>query len=616
VTTRQLIERYGVALAVVIALLITIAVVPGNSKGTGVATGSTGGAAAPGYASGSAAQPGSAQGAPGLAAANGGSTGAGASVGGAPVPTGAGAPVPGGAQGGTGPVSSGPSLVWGSGPHCRADGRQMGVSYAMPPCVQWTGTDNGGATAQGVTANRVLVVRYIPQIDPGTRAILQSTKLSDDPATVERAYGAYFRYGNLHYETYGRQVVYVDFNASGSPTNDEASRADAIQIATQIKPFAVVEGDPAQAAPLPFIKEVARRNILCLCSTSAPSSMYTSLPPLIFSPLPTIDEYVNQMGEYVCKKLGGKNAVYGGNGTKGKPRQFGMIYLTGQNEVVYPEDVAVKPLAEQALARCGLQFKKEVGYSYDPGRNQTDVTNLIAQLKAAGVTTVIPFWDPLYPILITGEATRQAYNPEWFVSGTGLSDTTAAGRLYDQQQWNHAFGISPLWVTWATVAKSAGYREYHWARPQDAPGSEGVLCNIYRSRIAELFTLIHMAGPTLNNDTVTAGAFAYPHTGGLPARPLLFRTRQFPTAIKDFTEVWYDESTSGPDERGVNGNGMMRKAAGGKRYQPGQWAVGDPAAFVMAGSVTVTDDPAGGGDWPTDVPTNAYPPSQKCVDCA
>jgi hypothetical protein len=292
-----------------------------------------------------------------------------------------------------------------------------------------------------------------------------------------------------------------------------------------------------------------------------------------------------------------------------------MIYLTGQNEVVYPEDVEVKGLAEQALARCGLRFAKEIGYSYDPGRNQADVTNMIAQLKAAGVTTVVPFWDPLYPILITGEATRQVYFPEWFITGTGLSDTTTAGRLYDQQQWTHAFGISPLWVTWATVAKSAGYREYHWARPQDPPGAEGVLINIYRSRIAELFTLIQMAGPDLTDATVSAGAFAYPHTGGLPAKPLLFRTRAAPTWIKDFTEVWYGSSVRGPDERGEVGNGMVVKANGGKRYQAGQWTVGDPAAFVMAGSITVTDDPPGGGDWPTDIPTNAYPPNAACTDC-
>jgi hypothetical protein len=48
--------------------------------------------------------------------------------------------------------------------------------------------------------------------------------------------------------------------------------------------------------------------------------------------------------------------------------------------------------------------------------------------------------------------------PDAVVVGTGLADTTTAGRLYDERQWRNAFGISPLWVTWETVARSPGAR--------------------------------------------------------------------------------------------------------------------------------------------------------------
>jgi hypothetical protein len=217
--------------------------------------------------------------------------------------------------------------------------------------------------------------------------------------------------------------------------------------------------------------------------------------------------------------------------------------------------------------------------------------------------------------LITKEATNQGYFPEWFMTGTGLSDTTTAGRLYDKQQWPHAFGISPLWVTWATVAKSAGYREYHWARPGDSAGSEGVLINVYRARIAEVFTGIHMAGPSLTNATLASGAFAYPKTGGTPGRPLLYRTRAFPTAVKDFSEVWFDGTATGPDERGQSGPGMVTRADGGARYLLGQWYNGPAHAFQASGGITVTDSPPGGGDWPSDSNPSAYPPSKACLSC-
>ena len=611
-TLRQAVERYGLALGVVLALVVTLVVLPSNTQNTTNRTTAEAGAgslASGGGGTANAAGDAGGQAGAGVDASGGSGASTGGGTGQAAGGTG------GGGTAGAAGAASGPQVTFGKGPHCRGDGRQLGVSYAMPPCAQWNATDNGGATGRGVFPDRILVVRYLAQIDPGTRAILQGTKLSDDPAVVKRAYDALRRYGNMHYETYGREVQFVDYPASGPHTSDEASRADAIKIAGDIKPFAVIEGDPAGAAPATFITELARRGVPCFCSTSLPSSVYTSVPPIVFSALPTMDEYVQASAEYTCKKLLNKKADYAGAGVKGKDRKYGLIYWQGENGTVYPWLAATKPLAEQAFARCGIKFTKEVGYFYDPGRNQQDVTNLIAQLKGAGVTTIFPFWDPLYPILITQEATKQAYFPEWFVTGTGLSDTTTAGRLYDQQQWTHAFGVSPLWVTWATVAKSAGYREYHWARPDDPPGDEGVLINIYRARIAELFTSIHMAGPRLTNDTLTAGVFAYPPTGGSAGRPLLFRNRQYPNAIKDFVEVWYDGNASGPDERGQQGNGMIRKADGGRRFRIGQFT-NDPSKWgVTAGSLTVSDDPPGGGEWPSDSDPRGYPPTKRCLSC-
>lgn len=79
--------------------------------------------------------------------------------------------------------------------------------------------------------------------------------------------------------------------------------------------------------------------------------------------------------------------------------------------------------------------------------------------------------------------------------------------------------------------------------------------------------------------------YAYPKTGGTPASPLVFMSRQFPTEIKDFSEIWYDPSRVGPDERTDTGAGMIVRADGGKRYQPGQWPQSPPS---RAQGVTVT----------------------------
>lgn len=603
---RQFFERYGVSLGVLAVLGLLIAVLPGNApNATGVAAGSggTGGSSAGGSA-------GTAGGASGVGSGPGGAGAAGAGADGSG----------GGAPGAGTTAANNPDVTFGTGPHCRPDGRQMGFSYYMPPCVQWNSTNNGGATAPGVTANQIKIVRWLGFQDDATKAILRAYKLSDEDDVIKRSYDAYRAYSNHHYQTYGREVIYEDFSASADSTNDEAMIADAARIA-DMQPFAVIVGNPAATMPTILASELNARGILCSgCTVSLSTEYYRENPMIIPGGLPSINEYCQQAAEYVGKRLAGKNAIYAGDelnplqGFKNKTRVFGLMYLNGQKQKVDPEGERGRRICEEAFAQYGVSFAVQVSYLYDPGRNQNDVSNMIAQFKSAGVTTIIPLVDPLSPILITREATNQTYFPEWFVTGTGLSDTTTAGRLYDQNQWRHAFGITPLWVTWVDVKTSTGYKEYHDARRSDPPGAEGVLCNIYRGVAQQLFIGIQMAGPNLTQESWKAGLFSYPTTpdgGGRAALPLLYYTPDLPTGIKDFAEVYYDISVSGTDERGDSGVGMMMKTDDGARYQIGQWPSDDP--HIYRGGIANSDSPPGGGD-PGYQPGPEYPLT-GCLSC-
>ncbi len=618
-TLRQFTERYGVALGVIVALVVLIAALPGNATDSRLAAGGTDGLG-PGQSStdnggtdGLAYEDGADGLTTGITDPSGGTGGTdgGTSGGGA-----------GGTTDGTAPgAPGGGGVTFGAGPDCGPDARQKGISQYMPPCVQWGGGDNGGTTAKGVTAEKVVVVRWVGQVDPATRAILRGAQLSDDPAKVAQIMDTLRRYSNQHYQTYGREVVFVDYAASGPSENEEAMKRDAINIAAK-NPFAVIVGDAAAPMPTVLFRDLAQRNILCMCSVSLSEEFYGSLPPMLWGSLPTINMYARQTAEYIGKRLAGKPAKYAGDelnpsqGFRTKPRKFGLIYIEGTRGKVDPEGRRGAEVMLRELAKYGVNIPRssQVSYIYDPGRNQADVTALIAKMKNEGVTTIIPIWDPLYPILITKEASNQLYFPEWFMVGTGLSDTTSAGRLYDQNQWRHAFGISPLWVTWATVARSTGAREYHHGAPGTPPGDEGVLVNIYRAGVQTLFRGIHMAGPRLTNDTFVQGLLSYPKTGGKPAAPLVFVTRQNPTEIKDFVEVFYAVDATGPDERGNQGSGMVMKANGGRRYQVGQWPTTEPRPFDLNGAIAVSDNPPGGGDGPHEQDGHTH--NRRCLSCA
>lgn len=581
-TFKTFADRYGVSLGVVFALALLIAILPGNAEQRSGLNAGAGGTDAFSDGTGSfddVGTDGSGLGAGGSTTGGGsGSTGAGGSGGG----TGS----TGGGSGGTGGQLVPGTVKFGTGPDCGPNGRQKGIAGYMPPCVEWTGTDNGGATARGVTRDKVLVISWLGQEDPATRQALTGARLNDDPAKVKRAYQALFKYSNQHYQTYGREIVFEELNASGDSESDEAMRADAVEIASR-GAFAVFTGNALAPIPTTLARELAQRGVICICTTSLSSEFYNELPATIFSSLPTINEYAMSSAEYAAKKLRRDRAEFAGAELAALPRVYCLFYLTGVGTKVDPEGERARKIFDREWAKRGLSFKVALSYLYDPGSNQNDITNKIAKFKDEGCTTIVPVVDPIQPILITREATKQAYFPEWFIVGTGLSDTTTIARFYDQEQWRHAFGISPLWVTWGRVEVSAGYREFHHGMPGMQKGDEGVLINIYRAGVQTLFRGIHMAGPNLNNDTFAAGIYAYPPTGGKPASPLVFVNRQYPTEVKDWSEIWYDPALVGPDERSETAAGMIVRADGGRRYRLGEWPGGSPS---RANPVTTTDE--------------------------
>jgi hypothetical protein len=56
-------------------------------------------------------------------------------------------------------------------------------------------------------------------------------------------------------------------------------------------------------------------------------------------------------------------------------------------------------------------------------------------------------------------------------------------------------------------------------------------------------------------------------------------------ALDDTTEIWWDPSSSGPDETGVEGVGLYRYVDGGKRYMPNEWPTTPTKAFQPEGTV-------------------------------
>lgn len=611
-------QRYKPYLAIVAAVVALVAFMPGDAGDELTTTGgsqpvgaqpSNGGFASPtgdGGVTGTApAQAGvAADGTTAGAAPTAGTSDAGGgAVGGATASGGTG----GGADGGTGQRGAqapAPTAVVDS-PDCDPETGRIKIpsSYA-PPCVPAFSGDNGGATYRGVTADTIRIVQFSAQSSPAVDAALTAAGASNTAEEQDATFQGYVDLFNEHFETYGRKVEVIYREGSGEASDDAVGRADALAIATEDKPFAVL-GAPNGA----FVEELAARGIICICLSSLPQEEYERLDPYLgyTSLMASTQGYIHR-AEYVGKRLAGRKAAHAGT-RDGVPmnledRKFGLLYYdTPDGSYKSGVDFFVQELR----SKYGVEMTEVLAYPSDLQESAERARPLIQRLKGSGVTSVLFAGDFINPATYTREATNQAYFPEWIITGSLLTDTTIFARTYDQAQWSNAFGVSFLTAR-APDEYNNAYRLWKWHYGNGDIPADNQFKTIYPGP-STFFTGVHMAGPNLTPLTWQQGLFNYPLSGvgGKTQAAISFGDHGiWPftdyTLLDDVTEIWWDAAATGEDEVGNAGVGMYRYVDGGTRYLPGQHPTSDPVVFESPETAPTTYDEPPPGEAPPDYP--------------
>ncbi|MHB1446825.1 MAG: type 1 periplasmic-binding domain-containing protein [Acidimicrobiales bacterium] len=257
-------------------------------------------------------------------------------------------------------------------------------------------------------------------------------------------------------------------------------------------------------------------------------SLYQKYAPFDWTQFATGTTIAKQQASYICSELVGHDATNSAQFAHNK-RVFGFVH---------PNQPQVEQLATEfkgyLQSDCGRNIiVKEVTYnSTDLSSAETDSTNMIIQLKAAGVTSVIMMTDPLFPLFQLDAAKQQNYFPEWVFSSYGYEDTSTVQRIYDQTEAAGSFGVSELgifggfavdpgdaWAIWHT---------YHPVDPQNGqacnpanPSSmnnDPTYCKEPSSLVTWYYTMLDFiggtlfSGPTLTAQNVTNGLQSYPPT--------------------------------------------------------------------------------------------------------
>jgi hypothetical protein len=427
-----------------------------------------------------------------------------------------------------------------AGSDCSGGTRQDGNSAYSPPCLDFSGS-NGGATSRGVTGDTITVSFRDLGNPLGKNSELEKTAekkgIFASPEATKRTREALLQYFNTHFQLYGRKVKLVVYKGRGdsfkelSGSGQEAANADALKVGQEIKAFADMS-----AISQPYLDALVRQHVISFGGLHLPAAYYRARAPYAWGQLVDCTTLLRSAVDLLSKRMPPSgNAVRAGSAhLRTEQRKYGLVV---PDDAVYAQCVNdARPL----LKAAGIAITKEIRYSLDFSTMQQEAPNMAAQLKSAGVTTVILVTDPLLPFFLSGSATQQDFWPEWFLTGTVLTDADAAGQFYDQDQWQFAYGQSFIADVLQGKA-SESYRAYKAVRPQDEPTAARDLD--YYSLLM-LFIGLQMAGPDLTPETFQRGMFAYPGYNG-PLGHWSWGPNDY-TAIDDAREIYYDRHAISP----------------------------------------------------------------------
>jgi hypothetical protein len=475
------------------------------------------------------------------------------------------------------------------GPQCdhRTGRLKMPTVYA-PPCVPvpTAGADNGGATTGGVTGTAINVVDY--QAQPGglTSAVENA---AGTPAQSLDTIEAYVNMFNRIFETYGRHVNLIPFQATGADSDPVAAHADAVTVAQQDHAFASI-GGPAETSA--YEVELARLHVLCLgCGDSATYGQIQQNAPYQWANLPTADTSLYEAVDYVVAKLNGKDAIWAGDAAMHtRKRSFIIVNETSEPPGPGSAELTAEVTKKLTAGRVDMASPTELSYTLNLTTLPTQAATLAEKLKASNATSIVFAGDPIMPIYLTKACASIGYFPEWIITGIVLTDTSTLGRYYDQAEWAHAFGVSSLAVPVPVAAGDADHLYRWWYGATTSPASLAAPALV--PPVEQLFNGVQLAGPDLTASTFATGLFRSPPAGGGPTSPLQAYGDQGAAPLPsysspaDYTFLWYDATAKGPDEEGTVGTGLMRYVNGGARYKAGVVPVGPVPMFSVAGSVT------------------------------
>jgi hypothetical protein len=541
-------KKFGPLAAIAGVQLLIILLVPSTAASPNDAlsqTGGAGGATSPGATSGTGGASTGSSAVPGAGAAattgGGGPAGSGSTTGSSSTTgtSGTSNGTPSGAGAGTG-AGTGTATAAGDTRHC-VNGRQFdpAIEYFAPPCAPgipgaaYAG-DNGGATWQGVSKDRIEFVNYIPSNGPEVDTILKAQGLYYNADNAKVFNAAFEKFINSHYQLYGRKVHIDSFQGtcSNGPPNYQCLIGEMDKLVATYHPYAVVYSQTLCSA---CFAELARLHVVTTGDAGFSDAFRNANAPYIYDQGMSSTRVEQQFADFWCHQLtsqggSGRTAVFAGGENpaedfRKKPRVLGVI-ATNDPDI----QATVKNVLYPALKKgCGEVVTHEYFYANDISTATQQSNAGIAKMNTSSnpATTVLCLCDPVAPQFVYNASSVNNYWPEQIIASDQAMDTDPAGQSFVDSggssslacpspqrgcPFDGAIGIGSFGAPVAP-AQLSGVRVFKAGGGQALP-VDPLTLQVFWENYSMLASLIQNTGPQLTPARMQAAAPSLGMRGG------------------------------------------------------------------------------------------------------
>lgn len=397
-----------------------------------------------------------------------------------------------------------------------------------PPCVPFSDFDssnNGGATWQGVTADKIVVAVGAFGIEDGLPEL-----------------EAHF---NDRYEFHGRRIELVktteiSWHSGNSPQEVTAA---AVAVDEEFGAFASTGFSMAGPGDDLYFDELTRREVITIGIGGAQgtSADIAAAGPYQWNLYPAYDVQLAAKADLMCEHFAPGSGVGGTGG-----RTYGFIY----SQLPDGSDPDFSPLLD-GLAACGIEPAQVRPSAWNESHANyafpTDTSNqMMQEFRALGISTIISEANPIFESALWSSAELIRYRPEWLLSPFFIKSSGTMQSHPAAAQSNQSFFMNP-----ADRYHSPAEEPYNQLLAEYDEAYDDTLVNreVYQA-VMVLAAGIQGAGPDLTPQTFAAAleSTTWANQGtGAPLHQASFDLRGDHTAYSDWTLSWFDTLAPAPE---------------------------------------------------------------------